>query len=294
MFSFLSVGWGLLSDIDIESERLRAIGGQRFTVWSLARLIGLRTYRGKVYYQPLDTSPHALAPRLQPALQHSLSTGSMLDCEECFRLGDECKVCRNNSAINLDTNNMDSPTRESRQRLDSWYSATSRKSAYFSSAGSDYMSVTDSKGENSELVRVYGPASRLPALTAPVPPDWKCIEGEFIMVHAGYQSHLGEDFFFTPNSRLDDGVIWLLVIRGNTTRAQLLAFLLGLGTGAHALDPAVGDGSIQLLAVSAFRIEPEPSPSHPAHLTVDGELVAYGPVQAEVCPSKVRLLVPAR
>jgi sphingosine kinase len=40
MFSFLSVGWGLLSDIDIESERLRAIGGQRFTVWSVARLIG--------------------------------------------------------------------------------------------------------------------------------------------------------------------------------------------------------------------------------------------------------------
>lgn len=40
MYSFLSIGWGLLSDIDIESEKLRAIGGQRFTVWSLARLIG--------------------------------------------------------------------------------------------------------------------------------------------------------------------------------------------------------------------------------------------------------------
>jgi len=40
MFSFLSVGWGLISDIDIESERLRAIGGQRFTLWSIARLIG--------------------------------------------------------------------------------------------------------------------------------------------------------------------------------------------------------------------------------------------------------------
>lgn len=36
-FAFLSIGWGLISDIDIESERLRAIGGQRFTVWSVAR-----------------------------------------------------------------------------------------------------------------------------------------------------------------------------------------------------------------------------------------------------------------
>lgn len=40
MFSFLSVGWGLLSDIDIESERLRVLGSQRFTIWSVARLIG--------------------------------------------------------------------------------------------------------------------------------------------------------------------------------------------------------------------------------------------------------------
>lgn len=54
LFSFLSVGWGLLADIDIESERLRAIGGQRFTVWSVARLIGLRTYKGKVSYLPCN------------------------------------------------------------------------------------------------------------------------------------------------------------------------------------------------------------------------------------------------
>lgn len=56
-YSFLSVAWGLLADIDIESEHLRAIGGQRFTVWSLARLIGLRTYKGKVSYLPYDKVP---------------------------------------------------------------------------------------------------------------------------------------------------------------------------------------------------------------------------------------------
>lgn len=54
MFSFLSVGWGLISDIDIESEKLRMLGGQRFTVWSLARLIGLRSYAGKLWYLPSE------------------------------------------------------------------------------------------------------------------------------------------------------------------------------------------------------------------------------------------------
>ena len=57
LFSFLSVGWGLLADIDIESERLRAIGGQRFTIWGVARLIGLRTYKGKVSYLPCEKVP---------------------------------------------------------------------------------------------------------------------------------------------------------------------------------------------------------------------------------------------
>lgn len=56
LFSFLSVNWGIIADIDIESERLRAIGAQRFFIWSVARLIGLRKYKGIVYYLPCDKS----------------------------------------------------------------------------------------------------------------------------------------------------------------------------------------------------------------------------------------------
>jgi sphingosine kinase len=40
LYSFLSVGWGLLADIDIESEVLRNLGSPRFTIYSVARLIG--------------------------------------------------------------------------------------------------------------------------------------------------------------------------------------------------------------------------------------------------------------
>lgn len=64
MYSFLSVGWGLISDIDIESERFRAIGGQRFTVWSVARLLDLRTYRGKLWYLPIgENVPISVIPQ---------------------------------------------------------------------------------------------------------------------------------------------------------------------------------------------------------------------------------------
>lgn len=57
LYSFLAVGWGFIADVDIESESLRAIGGQRFTVWSFKKLIGLRTYNGKVSYLPCEKMP---------------------------------------------------------------------------------------------------------------------------------------------------------------------------------------------------------------------------------------------
>lgn len=46
VYSFLSIGWGFIADIDIESERIRMLGSPRFTIWSIARLIGkaLRSY----------------------------------------------------------------------------------------------------------------------------------------------------------------------------------------------------------------------------------------------------------
>lgn len=38
LYSFLTVGWGIMADIDIESERLRAIGEIRFTLWAFWRV----------------------------------------------------------------------------------------------------------------------------------------------------------------------------------------------------------------------------------------------------------------
>lgn len=233
--------------------------------------------------------------RPQPYLSHSFSQDANLDCEECNKLGEECDGCRANATISLDTM-ADDISKESRQRVDSWYSATSKKSAYYSTTGSDYLSIVDNK--NSDGIKnsacVYGPASRLPALTTSIPPNWKCVDGEFISVHAGYQPFLGEDFIFAPESRLDDGVIWLLIIRGGVTRTQLLSFLLGLGRGAHASGSNNNSNSgLQLIPVSAFRIEPEPDPAHPAYITVDGEQVTYGPVQAEVCDVRANIIIPS-
>ncbi|KAK5986418.1 hypothetical protein GCK32_003696 [Trichostrongylus colubriformis] len=50
--SFLSVGWGLMADIDIESERWRkSLGSNRFVLGGLIRTLNLYTYRGRLSFK---------------------------------------------------------------------------------------------------------------------------------------------------------------------------------------------------------------------------------------------------
>ena len=56
IFSFLSVTWGIISDVDIESEKYRFLGETRFLIGTLVRLVGLRIYKGQLSYIPVKDS----------------------------------------------------------------------------------------------------------------------------------------------------------------------------------------------------------------------------------------------
>ncbi|KAM4691642.1 sphingosine kinase 1 [Rhinophrynus dorsalis] len=56
IFSFLSLAWGLISDVDIESEKYRFMGSARFSIGTFVRLTALRTYRGRLSYLPARPS----------------------------------------------------------------------------------------------------------------------------------------------------------------------------------------------------------------------------------------------
>ena len=59
-FSHLSVVWGLIADLDTESEAYRWLGSERFTVAALIRLIKFRTYTGTLYILPIESSNSSL------------------------------------------------------------------------------------------------------------------------------------------------------------------------------------------------------------------------------------------
>lgn len=39
MYSFLAVAWGIIADIDYESEKLRSLGSTRFTLYAIMRIL---------------------------------------------------------------------------------------------------------------------------------------------------------------------------------------------------------------------------------------------------------------
>ena len=56
-FSFLSLEWGIIADLDIESEALRCLGAARFDVYGAIRGLFLRKYRGKLSWLPASPVP---------------------------------------------------------------------------------------------------------------------------------------------------------------------------------------------------------------------------------------------
>lgn len=51
-YGFLSLAWGLIGDVDIESEKLKFLGALRFDLYALLLLSILRTYRGRFSFIP--------------------------------------------------------------------------------------------------------------------------------------------------------------------------------------------------------------------------------------------------
>lgn len=52
--SFLAFEWAIIADVDLESEKYRYLGGLRFAVGAVKRILNLRIYRGKLSFLPTD------------------------------------------------------------------------------------------------------------------------------------------------------------------------------------------------------------------------------------------------
>ncbi|KAJ7989777.1 hypothetical protein DPEC_G00308030 [Dallia pectoralis] len=256
IFSFLSLAWGFVADVDIESEKYRHVGAMRFLVGTMVRLASLRVYQGRLAFLPVRDTPQTgqgTRDRATPSTPPKSSSCSS-------------QPSGPNSSPNQN----------------SCHSANSiQNTAHNSSNNAITTMTTEPRPANQR-----GPRdSLLPDLEQPVPEHWTVVKEEgFVLVLAMSQSHLSEDLLAAPGATADDGCVHLFYIRAGISRPALLRLFLAMEKGAHL---AIGCPHLVYEKVTAFRLEPR---SSEGALTVDGERVDFGPVQAQVHGGIARLI----
>ena len=123
----------------------------------------------------------------------------------------------------------------------------------------------------------------LPSLDEPVPSDWVSEEGEYYLVYITKCSLIDPITLLAPDSKLDDGISWLVTIESTFTRKDMIQWLLNTQNAGH-----VGRQGVRLIPVRAFRFVPV-SPVDGC-LSVDAECYNFKPVQGQILPRKAHLL----
>ncbi|KAL7883520.1 hypothetical protein SRHO_G00011780 [Serrasalmus rhombeus] len=234
LFSFLSLAWGFVADVDIESEKYRPVGAVRFLVGALVRLASLRTYQGRLAFLLATEESSSVTAHSPPSLPASSYCSSL--------------------------------------------PRVSNTQQHHSSERPATITGDD--------LKEHGPVDDLMTpLGAPVPTDWTVVEErDFVLVLATCHSHLAEDLMVAPDARPGDGHIHLFYVTAGVSRPALLRLFLAMEKGAHL---ACDCPHLVYRRVKALRLDPV---TRPGVITVDGEQVEYGPVQAQVHKGYARLI----
>ncbi|TSX99861.1 Sphingosine kinase 1 [Bagarius yarrelli] len=245
LFSFLSLAWGFVADVDIESEKFRHVGAMRFLVGTLLRLASLRTYQGRLAFLP--------------ARENSTSSSvSFLRPHTSF-----CDSVQRVSHMQQETSN--------RHECEG-------QNTHNNSNDKDFQLKNDSKDNRL-------PDNLLSPIEDPVPTNWTIEkEQEFVLVLATCHSHLAEELVVSPDARPDDGHLHLLYVTAGISRPALLRLFLAMEKGTHL---SCECPHLIYRRVQALRLEPI---TKPGVITVDGEQVEYGPIQAQVHKGYARII----
>ncbi|CAF3036400.1 unnamed protein product [Rotaria sp. Silwood2] len=125
-------------------------------------------------------------------------------------------------------------------------------------------------------------------LNEPIPTDstttkWRRINGPFIHVLVTSKAAMAKDTLASPKSTLSDGYLTLQYIRADDSiRMNLAKTFSTMSDGKH-----LDYDFVEWMPIRAFRIVPNDSSGN---MMIDGEKVAYGPIQAEILPSLGRCM----
>ncbi|KAJ2510508.1 Sphingosine kinase 1 [Coemansia sp. RSA 1939] len=252
---FLSMTWGLIADIDIESERMRWAGSARLDLYGTIRLMNLRYYGGRLHYLPAtpeneDAEADGGGEGGQAAAGNS---GTAHDAvQRGRRVGgpDSALAATQHSSTNSSVANI-------MERADQGADVPwGLPAPNFSSP----LIRHSPKPLASPLLSHAQPAVTLhPTLTAGIglpvangslPPRWKTIEGPFAQVIATNVPWLSAGFLACQKARISDGAIDLVFSRA-VTKWQILPYI-----SSSTKDNYMNKDGVEHTKVRAFILEP--------------------------------------
>lgn len=217
VLSFLSVAWGILADIDIESERFRFLGGTRFLAQAVQRIMFLRKTPGRLSFLPVkDESKYR---HLWEADDKKSNSSNGIGIQESQQI----------------ETNVGAQMGESRS----------------SSANQNANASSSKEGASNAMGEVHADDLAMPSLSDPVPPNWTVIQGDFVCVLITIVSHLSNDFTSHPGRSMDEGIIMVQYMDGTTTRKKLINTFDKYKTGEY-----LKEDFVNARVVKAFRLEP--------------------------------------
>ena len=239
--SFLSFSWGLAAEVDIESEQIRFLGGARFTIWSLYSLLKMDSSQAKISYKQIDIESNPKDRSKHRYLKKGYWCGVL-------GIDDDISEASDSNLVDLDS-----------------------KSVFPLPTSVELASVQPSQLENI--------LQEPPIDTSLSTSDgWNVIEDKFVMGMVLSKPWLAKDVYMAPQFKgLDDGVMWLIMIRHGISRDRMLQLMMSFSDGGHIQFPEV-----EMIPVTAVRLEPRVDSGV---MMVDGEQIEHGPIQAEVLPS---------
>ncbi|KAJ2001276.1 hypothetical protein GGI04_003803 [Coemansia thaxteri] len=235
-YCFLSMTWGLIADIDIESERMRWAGPARFDFYGTIRLMNLRYYGGRLHYLPaFDQEP-----------------GGDEDAAECEHLaaGNDVEPC---DITSCSVTNLANRTNQGID--DPWgLPPPSFSSPLARHATPKHLPKRSSLSPNIQPAVTLRPTLtagiQLPITQTSLPPRWKTVEGPFVQVIAANVPWLSSDFLACQRARISDGTVDL-VYSGAVSKWQILPYI-----SSSARDNYMNKDGVEHVKVRAFILEP--------------------------------------
>lgn len=197
--AFINFSWGIVSDVDFESERFRWMGEPRFTVVALQRIASLRIYRGRLSYYPDPDFDRTSAPKCIAS-----------NCPKCLPASFPGRPVAS-GLLSESPDSVQVPDRN--------------VGAFF--------------GMERVVLPPGPPMPLVDALESGNEDGWTHMESEsFVMLTASNSTHISSDMRTGPYAHWSDGC-WDLVVVNDVPKMALMKLFLSIENGEHVESPDV-------------------------------------------------------